>query len=554
MNRISEWFLVDSSSRSMDDRQFIRERILTVVLGAAALIGAFAYYVNIRIAIQRGGWGWVIIYSLAFAWVCAIAFVRQIPYKIRALSMVFILYALGIISAVQYGAAGDSRVWFLGAVILAGIFMGLRVGAISILAITTTYLAFGWAMQTGMLTFPDPSLTLHPKNIEGWTSTAIPFLAISIMIVTSIGVLINGLNNSIKTSKRLADELALDQKQLEARSQELEHRELQVRTAAEISRSVVAELDPDTLFQRVVELLHGRFNLYYVGVFTAEPSGHHAVLRAGTGEAGAKMLARNHRLEIGTSSMIGYAISQKKPFSVSDVGLEDHHFSNPNLPLTRSELALPMSAAGRILGAITVQSTKANAFDEDDIAVYQGVADSLATALTNANLFQQVQSNLQEIQTLHQQYLLESWGNLTSRDQALNYTHEKDEHPPERVAETTLPPTTLELPLILRDQNIGNLTIEAERTALTPQEHAFIESVTQQTTLALENIRLIEETQRTSKQDQVVNSISEELTRVMDVESVIKIAVRELGRLPNVSEVSVHIEPSGTELHDVEIN
>ena len=543
MNRISGWFLADPSSASIDERQFIRERILTVVLVGATLLGAAAYFFNIRIAIQHDAWGWVIIYTLAFTWVCVIAFIRRIPYDYRVLSMLIILFVLGVISALQYGAAGDSRVWFFGASVLAGVFLGLRVGIISIFVSTITYLVLGWAMNRGMLILSDPSPTLNPGNIEGWTSTAIPFFAISTIIVASIDVLINGLNNNIQRSRKLTEEMVFDQKQLEIRSRALERRELQVRTAAEISRTVVAELDPDTLFQRVVDLVQNRFNLYYVGVFTVDQSGHNALLRAGTGEAGKKMLERKHQLAIGATSMIGYAISQKEPRIASDVGFEAHHFSNPDLPLTRSELALPMLSAGRVLGAITVQSIESDAFDEDDIIVYQGVADSLATALVNANLFQQVQASLEEVQTLHRQYLLESWENVAFRTHELNYTYEKEAQPSDSIADTTLPPTALDVPLLLRDQAIGSLTIEADRTALTPQEHAFIEAVTQQTALALENIRLVEETQRTAHQDRVVSIISEELSRVMDVESVIRTAVRELGRLPNVAEVSVHIEP-----------
>lgn len=543
MNRISQWFLAERESAEVDDRKFIRERILTVVLIGAAILGLAAYYVNVRVAIQQSTWGWVLIYTLAFGWVCAIAFVRRIPYEFRAISMLIILYALGIVSTLQFGAAGDSRIWFLGAAILAAVFLGLRIGIISALVTTATYLLLGWLMVNGQINVPDPSPTLVPENIDGWTSTAVPYFAISIMVVLSVGVLINGLNTNIRRSRDLASALAHDQEQLEIRTRSLERRELQVRTAAEISRAVVAELDPDTLFQRVVDLLQTRFNLYYVGVFTVDPSGHYAVLRAGTGEAGERMLARNHQLAIGTTSMIGYAISQRESRIASDVGLDAHHFDNPDLPDTRSELALPMVTAEKALGAITVQSTIPSAFDEDDIIVYQGVADSLATAIENAHLFQQVQTSLEEVQTLHRQYLLESWGSVTSQTQGLNYTYDKEAHPSDDVAYTNLPPTSLELPLLLRDQAIGNLSIEADRTALTPQEHTFIETVMQQTALALENIRLVEETQRTAQQDRVVSTISEELSQAMDVESVIKAAVQALGRLPNVTEVSVHIDP-----------
>ena len=197
MNRISEWFLTESNSASIDDRQYIRERILTVVLIGAALLGLAAYYVNIRVALQHGDWGWAIIYTLVFIGVCAIAFIRKIQYDFRATSMLITLYALGIISALQYGAAGDSRVWFIGVAVLAGVFMGLRVGIISTIFSTITYLALGWGMQNRLLVVSDPSQTLQHGNIEGWTSTAIPLLAISTLIVISIGVLINGLNSNI---------------------------------------------------------------------------------------------------------------------------------------------------------------------------------------------------------------------------------------------------------------------------------------------------------------------------------------------------------------------
>lgn len=398
-------------------------------------------------------------------------------------------------------------------------------------------------MVNGQIPVPEPSTTLNPANIEGWTTTAIPYFAISVMVVSSVGILINGLNNNIQRSRELATTLAYDQAQLETRTQSLERRELQVRTAAEISRAVVAELNPDTLFQRVVDLLQSRFNLYYVGVFTVDSSGHYAVLRAGTGEAGERMLARNHQLAIGSTSMIGYAISQKESRIASDVGLEAHHFDNPDLPLTRSELALPMIAAGKVLGAITVQSTISNAFDKDEIVVYQGVADSLATAITNANLFQQVQTSLEEVQSLHSQYLLESWGALTERMRGISYSYNQEDSQRENIANYNLTPAVHDFPLVLRDQIIGNLNIETNRAALTPHEKTLIEAVTQQTALALENVRLVEETQRNAQQDRVVNAISEELSRAMDVESVIKTAVQELGRLPAVAEVSVHIDP-----------
>ena len=93
-----------------------------------------------------------------------------------------------------------------------------------------------------------------------------------------------------------------------------------------------------------------------------------------------------------------------------DVGEEAVRFSNPILPETRSELALPIITQDTAVGALTIQSAKANAFDEDDILIFQGIADSLSVALENARLFQQSQNDLNEIRFLSRQYLQDTWG------------------------------------------------------------------------------------------------------------------------------------------------
>ena len=542
MNRLIEWFQVDTNSPNevTDDRQFIRERILTAVLVGAAFFGAAAYFINLRTTFQLANWGWIFIYTLAFGWILAIAFIRRIPYSFRSYTLIVILYALGIISALQFGAAGDSRVWFFGAVILASLFLGFRVGFGSLVVATITYLVIGWFMNQHIIPLPEPGTLLNFDNFDSWTTTGIPFFAISAIIVLSIGVLVNGLNTSVRKNRDLAQELSEDRAKLEERSLVLERREVQIRTAAEISRSAVAELDPDILFQRVVDLIQSRFGLYYVGVFVIDETGHYAILRAGTGEAGRKMLAQNHRLPIGSTSMVGYAISRKEARIASDTGLEAIRFNNPDLPDTHSELALPMISGDRALGAITVQSNRSDAFDQDDIVVLQGIADSIATALDNANLFQQLQDSLEEVRTTQRQYIRDSWESIPQIS-GVSHTHQRETI--ESNIQSPFSSAGLDFPLMLRDQMIGNLSLEAERPHLTPQEQSFIEAIIQQTALALENIRLVDETQRTAQQEQIIGSISEELSRAMDVDSVLKAAVRELGKLPNIREVSIHIEP-----------
>ncbi len=112
-----------------------------------------------------------------------------------------------------------------------------------------------------------------------------------------------------------------------------------------------------------------------------------------------------------------------------DVGSEAVRFNNPRLPLTRSEMALPIIAHYEILGAFTIQSEKANAFAEDDITILEGVADSLAVALENARLYQETRQNLEEIRALNRDYLQRAWAETVQTSGDLAYEYENKTPP-----------------------------------------------------------------------------------------------------------------------------
>ncbi len=168
-----------------------------------------------------------------------------------------------------------------------------------------------------------------------------------------------------------------------------ERRAALLQAAAKVSRQVISILDPDQLLERVVDIICDEFGFYYAGVFLLDEAGEWAVLRTGRGEAGAAMVSAGHKLRVGGISMIGTATGQRRALIALDVGEEPVHFKNPYLPLTRSEMALPLAVGERVIGALTVQSIEEAAFTEDDITSLQSMADQLAVALENARLYAQ---------------------------------------------------------------------------------------------------------------------------------------------------------------------
>lgn len=181
---------------------------------------------------------------------------------------------------------------------------------------------------------------------------------------------------------------------------EVQQRAVQLQTAAEVARATSSLLQPQELLERAVELIRERFDYYYVGAFLTDAEGRWAVLRAGTGEAGRRMLEAGHRLEVGGTSMIGACVAEGRPHIALDVGAEAVRFDNPLLPDTHSEMAIPLRRGAQVIGALTVQSSREAAFSEEDVTLMMIIADQLAVALENARLFEASQRNAEEVNLL----------------------------------------------------------------------------------------------------------------------------------------------------------
>ena len=164
-------------------------------------------------------------------------------------------------------------------------------------------------------------------------------------------------------------------------------RTIQLQTAAEVARAATSILDINELLPNVVELIRNHFEYYYVGIFLIDEQKEWADLRAATGEMGIKMIDTGHRLKVEDSSMIGWCLTHKEARIALDVGEDAVRFANPLLPLTRSEMALPLITHGEVIGAMTIQSVESAAFSQVDITALQTMADQVANAIENARLF-----------------------------------------------------------------------------------------------------------------------------------------------------------------------
>ncbi len=178
-------------------------------------------------------------------------------------------------------------------------------------------------------------------------------------------------------------------------------RALQLQTAAEIARDISSSLDLGELLSEAVTLIRERLNFYHAVVFLIDPSNEYAVIREATGEAGMQMKRAGHKLKVGSKSIVGYVTGSGEPLIVNDTSRDATYYANPLLPDTRAEVAIPLKVGARILGALDVQSVQPYSFKKEDISVLRILADQLAVAVINSELFAETQEHLSQHRLLH---------------------------------------------------------------------------------------------------------------------------------------------------------
>lgn len=373
-------------------------------------------------------------------------------------------------------------------------------------------------------------------------------------------------------------------KGLAAANASLQKRTLQLQTIAQVSRAVAPILEPDRLAQEAVNLICDRFDLYHAGLFLIDQAGEWVVLRAGTGEAGAQMLAQGHRFEVNDDSVVGRCVVNARPRLALDTtaaqawllyeddlagpGDESAHLSdavdtleaNALLPSARSEIVLPLLAGERVIGALDIHSVELEAFFEEDVPVFQIMADQLAAALNNARTFAETQSRLEELEhsrTREQRASLSPARAIPLYERAqpgvrplgdvvlpeIERAMARQEAVAQSAASDGGKTSTLVAPVTLRDQVIGSLGLQELEGGRqwASDEIALIEAVADQMALAIENARLLEATQRRAEQEQTLSDMTARFSRSLNVDALMRAAVRELGRVLDVDEVSVHV-------------
>jgi len=256
----------------------------------------------------------------------------------------------------------------------------------------------------------------------------------------------------------------------------------------------------------------------------------------------------------------GSAGATRQPIMTGDVRSDPRYL--PALDAVQSELAVPMLARGKLVGVIDLQSTRLNAYREQDRSLLQLIASRVAVSVDNARLYRRVDRQNRTLKTLSN--LSQEFSSILDLDELLSkialivhaliaydafsillldperqaLVHRFSERYDQRVvldnipmgkgitgaaaesreivrvADTAADPryiashpdirSEIAIPLVVQDRVVGVMDLESERMGYFTEEHArTLGLLAPQIASAVENARLYEElAQREQRMEQ----------------------------------------------------
>ena len=384
--------------------------------------------------------------------------------------------------------------------------------------------------------------------------------------------------------------------------EESQHRALQLETAAEIARDISGSLNLDELLIKAVNFIHERFDFYHAAVFLHDLQGEFTVIREATGETGAQLKRAGHKIGIGSKSIVGYVSSKGEQLVVDNTTRDATYYANPLFPDTRSEAAFPLKVGERILGEIDVQSILPYAFTEDKIRSLQILADQMAIAVVNTELFSETQEHLSQHRLLHHitttaasgttlEDALESAVNglqvTLGGDRVTILLANREENILEAKASTgyaediskvkvaigsgitgwvaahkrplrirnvaedpryiLVSPNTrseLAIPLVYRNELLGVLNVESELVdAYTENDEEMLGTLGGSLAAIIANARLLEQIRVQAERDRLVYEVTTKIRRSTDIQSIMAATANELTRITGARYTKVQIRP-----------
>ena len=474
-----------------------------------------------------------------------ITFIPRFPYMLRASVLFFLYYGLALTGLIESGLSGDGRIFVFAFIIIAAILFDMRFGLLALGLGIITLVIIAFLFTKGIIYIPLERLA-NSTSLSSWTSGTLVLTLLVVSIIIPVTYLIRNFETQIKKTNELLQDAERKrgtlQEQVIERTSALEYRAKQLEIASQVAHNALVFQNVDELLSNITRLISERFGYYHAGVFLLDDREEYAVLQAASSVGGQKMLTRGHQLRVGSEGIVGSTAAEKRPHIALDVGTDAIFFNNPDLPETHSEMAIPLLAQNNVIGVLDIQSTEIKAFSQQDIEIFQTLANQIALAIQNAQLIEASQENISQLERLAGVQSQQIWEtHLEDQIYRFRYTPLGIKRLKKHVEFDTEDKEYTNVPIQIQGKEIGKITLRRISKKWSDKEKSLIAEITDQVGLALENTRLVNETREQASRDQLVSEFSTKLRETLDMDTVLKTAINEMKKTFNLKEVEVRL-------------
>jgi len=299
-------------------------------------------------------------------------------------------------------------------------------------------------------------------------------------------------------------------------------RTAQLEAVNEVSRVASLSLNPDELVKETINIIAKEFRFHSTALYISNSIGTWFELIEAIPPNNTTVQENQKILRIDRKNLVGRSVLDKK--AQVSMKSDEHDFS---------EIAIPVILGKKVLGAIYLLTNTETANNQQSVETLQNMANQIAIGLENARLFQETNRNLEEMQAIQKQFLRKAW--TRTRIDLQDFQYSVGDQSETDFAEV------LNVPLILRDQEIGKITLESQNV-WEPEDKALVKAIAVQAALALENARLLDEGQSMATRERLAKEISGRIWRSMTMDGVMQTALQELGSVLNASEATIELE------------
>ncbi len=215
----------------------------------------------------------------------------------------------------------------------------------------------------------------------------------------------------------------------------------------------------------------------------------------------------------------------------------------------RAMLGYALVAGSQPVGLLLIAFRESHMFTPAETQSLQALSGQIAVTLRNQQLVREQTLARQQLDEINRRLTGQVWRQyVRDRRQAVR----KLDAGPGVPQEASAPgfPSELSVPVLIHGQEIGVLRLEdaASDRAWTPNEKALVQAVAGEVAIAIENARLIEQTEWRAQREARLNQIAQQLRQTADVHTVLQTATEQLSLALDTSHAQAQLGLSRTAL------